>query len=92
MDEELRDPLAALGARIASHPYTMEHRVVARVLGAMIEEPKEDTFRKAEVSALDPVALLLLSALVDDFTGGRYDRAALRSILAMHNISPPSET
>ena len=89
-EDELRDPLAAIGARMAGRPHTMEHRVLARILRGIIKEPNDDTFRKTEISALGPSALLLLSALIDDLTGGRYDRAAVRSVLVMNGISTPA--
>jgi len=69
----------------------MEHRVLARLLWSVVEEPATETkFRVTEISALSPAVLLLLAAFIDDYISGRYDRTMLRSALVNHKISTPS--
>lgn len=88
-ETELRDPLAAILTRIQSSPNTMEHRVLVRLLQCIVDDPAEDMFRKTEISAFGPAVLVLVSAFIDDFEAGRYTRAAIRSALAIQEISTP---
>jgi len=86
-----RDPFGAMITRIGSAADTMEHRVLARLLRSVVEEPITETkLRLTELAALSPAVLLLLSAFIDDYTSGRYDRATIRSALLSHKISTPS--
>ena len=91
-EAKLRDPLAAILTRVRNDPNTMEHRVLQRLLRCFIDEPPMDTFRSAELSVFGQAVLVLLSAFIDDLTSGRYTRTAIRSALAVHQISTPPET
>ena len=92
VEAELSDPLAAILTRIRIAPETMEHRVLARLLQSMVTESAEGTFRKAEIAAFGPAVLQLLSAFIDDLTGGRYKRSSIRSQLIDHKLSTPPGT
>ncbi len=86
-----RDPFGAMITRIGSAADTMEHRVLARLLWSMVEEPtSETTFRITEIAALSSAVLLLFSTFIDDYTGGRYDRTTIRSALVSHKIPTPT--
>lgn len=90
-DAQLRDPFGAMITRIRPATDTMEHRVLARLLWSMVEEPTtEIKFRLTEIAALSPAVLLLLSAFIADYISGRYDRTTIRSALFSHKISTPS--
>ncbi len=90
-EAEQRDPFSAMITRIRCATNTMEHRVLARLLWSVVEEPATETkFRVTEISALSPAVLLLLAAFIDDYISGRYDRTMLRSALVNHKISTPS--
>lgn len=92
-EAEQRDPFGAMITRIRTVTDTMEHRVLVRLLHSVVEEPTtETTFRLTEIAALSPATLLLLSAFIDDYTSGRYDRATIRSALVSHKISTPTGT
>jgi len=66
----------------------MEHRVLARLLQSVVEEPEiATTFRKTEVAALSPALLLLFAAFVDEYINGNYDRATIQSALFFNQIS-----
>jgi hypothetical protein len=91
-EAELRDPLSSILKRIQSAPETMEHRVLIRLLVGMAEEHVTCSFRKADAAALSPATLLLFSAFTDDFSGGRYNRSTIRSVLVMNGISTSTGT
>ncbi len=92
-EAEQRDPFGAMITRICSATDTMEHRVLGRLLWSIVENPLTDsTFRVTEIAALSPAVLLLLSAFIDDYKSGRYDRTTLRSALSSHKISTPPGT
>jgi len=85
---EERDPFGAMITRIGCASNTMEHRVLARLLWGVIEESAtETTFHVTEIAARSPAVLLLLSAFIDDYWSGIYDRAAIRSALLINEIS-----
>jgi len=66
----------------------MEHRVLARLLQSVVEEPTiPAAFRETEVAALGPAVLLLFAAFVDDYMSGNYDRATIQSALVFNQIS-----
>lgn len=92
-EAEERDPFDAMIRRICCATNTMEHRVLARLLRKVVEESTaETTFRLTEIAAFSPAILSLLSAFIDDYIGGRYDRAAIRSELFINGISPTAGT
>lgn len=92
-EAEQRDPLGAMIARIRSATETMEHRVLARLLWGVVDEPTtETTFRVTEIAALSPAVFTLLSAFIDDYTGGRYERNTIRSALFSNKIYTPMGT
>jgi hypothetical protein len=87
-ESEQRDTFGAMITRIRCAADTMEHRVLARLLGNVVaESTTETTFRVTEIAALSPAVLLLLSAFIDDYTNGRCDRATIRLALSSHEIS-----
>ena len=90
---EERDPLGAMITRISSGRHTMEHRVLARLLQGVVEEPNiAATFRVTEVAALSPELLLLFAAFIDDYMSGNYDRATIQSALFFNQISTNAGT
>ena len=92
-EASLRDPLGAMITRIRCTPHTMEHRVLARLLQGVSEESAtQSTFRVAEIAAFSPALLQLVSAFINDYLNGRYDKSIIRSILATHEISTPTDT
>ena len=87
-EAEQRDPFSAMITRIRCAADTMEHRVLARLLGNVVaESTTETTFRVTEIAALSPAVLLLLSAFIDDYMNGRCDRVTIRLTLSSHEIS-----
>lgn len=83
-EAEQRDPFGAMITRIRSATNTMEHRVLVRLLRSVVEKSTtESIFRVTEIAALSPAVLVLLSAFIDDYMGGIYDRATIRSALFM---------
>ena len=92
-EAEQRDPFGAMITRIRCATNTMEHRVLARLLRSVVEESATETkFRLTEIAALSPAVLLLLSAFIDNYMSGRYDRTTIRSALFSHKISTPTGT
>jgi hypothetical protein len=90
---EERDPLGAMITRISSNRHTMEHRVLARLLEGVVEEPNiATTFRLTEVAALSPALLLLFVAFMDEYMNGNYDRATIQSVLFFNQISTDTGT
>lgn len=90
-EADLREPLFALLARHKTAPETLEHRVLARLLHSMAEEPRPRAFARSDIAALSPPVLQLLVAFVDDLMSGRYLRAEVRSLLLEHKISTEGE-
>jgi hypothetical protein len=87
-EAEQRDPFSAMITRIRCAADTMEHRILARLLGNVVaESTTEPTFRVTEIAALSPAVLLLLSAFIDDYMNGRCDRVTIRLALSSHEIS-----
>jgi hypothetical protein len=92
-EAKLGDPFGAMITRIRSATNTMEHRVLARLVRSVVEESTtESTFRVTEIYALSPAVLLLLSAFIDGYTNGRYNRATIRLALLSHEISTQTGT
>jgi hypothetical protein len=88
---ELRDPFDAMITRIRSAESTMEHQVLARLLRSVVDESAA-TVRLTEIAAFGPAVLLILSAFINDYMSGRYDRATMRSALSNNEISTPTGT
>lgn len=62
------DPLVAVLNAVEQNPACVQSRVLTRVLAALTYQSGE--FRRADVSALDTVALKLAIALMDAFVAG----------------------
>lgn len=86
-EAELREPLAALTTRIHASPDTLENRVLTKLLFCVSDDSGTTMIRLSEVAAFSPAVLLLLSALVNDYQSGRYDRAKISSSLADQDVS-----
>lgn len=80
-DYELRDPLAALRKRMQNSPHTGENQTLLRILELVTQENENITCRSNDVAALGSGTLLLLSALIDDLTSGRYSRTEMQKAL-----------
>lgn len=87
-EDELRDPLSSIVGRIHSDPYTMENRLVQKLLRRLAGGLDVDEFRLTEIFTFGPATLVILSALIDDFESGRFDRAALCAALDSAGYQP----
>lgn len=94
-ETEQRDHFGAMVSRIRCARNTMEHRVLARLLRSVVEEPTtESIFRVTEIAALSPAVLSRFSVFIDDYDylNERYDQAMIGSVLVMNGISTTTGT